>query len=1186
MSAATALFASVRAASPSSNPFTAIAYALYQSLYSPMSDFYMRSIPALHALYGLQTILILSSLFVRYRRHRGDVWFFRITRTSRGGYITPHFAIAWQLGSLLFLVVLQPYLVMVYDHAVGIDWPGYLGGRSMGFLPAWVSTWLALWSLAVAVSLPRTSTRSTFFSSPSFVNGHFLLGLILCCTSIIIPSVIFSGYYDAGIEHYRRARDMLVGSEGSWEGMSAEQVDEALAEIVPVVDGMLGNLSTFPYTFGIAWSLWFAWISYSYGVFLIVALVHFTHIRRSMKKVEGLDSMVAQRSSLRLAFRFTSLTAVLITAIGFVYGGATLYVTVWTGESLTSKRALELETMVSLYGFGILGLFASLLSLFQALLGSSSSSSSALASASHDIPLSSSASKAHAFSGNRVHIQVQTLTQTEVDGSMPPSGGGGGGNQWGSRGVRGASSGGGGGGYGAAGGGGFSQGYTGGTGYQSAPFGSGGMYGLGEGLNAIHWASQTLAPFTKDFYDEHPRVKSRAHEEVVAFRRRQDITVVGSSPPNPVTSFNEAQFPDYILTEIRTAGFAAPSPIQSQGWPVALSGKDFVGVSATGSGKTLAFILPAMIHINAQPLLAPGDGPIVLVLAPTRELAVQIQEEATKFGKSSSIKNCCVYGGVPKKQQVFDLRRGVEICVATPGRLIDMLQTGVTNLKRVTYLVMDEADRMLDMGFEPQIRKIVDQIRPDRQTLMFSATWPREVRQLANNFLKDFCHVTVGNLDTAANLAITQKIEIVNGEHEKRPLLVKPYLEDIAAAEGKVLIFVSTKRTADELTQWLRQDGWPALTIHGDKEQGERDWVLSEFKSGRHPIMIATDVASRGLDVKDISCVINYDAPSSSEDYVHRIGRTGRAGKTGTSVTFLTPDCNRLASALIKILSDAKQPVPPQLAELASFGAGGGGGGSFGPRFGNRYSNNRDGDFGGGGFGGGRRESNGFGSGGGAGYGSSGGGGYGSSGAGGGGYGSRENGTGGGGYGSGGGGGYSSTAPPRTVDVQMPTWGEPADPPPHQSTASTSTWGEPAPSSSAQAPPASGDDWGITSSAPSDPNPSASGDDWGASPSTSTMAPNPAAASNADSWGAPAANPPQNAATTNDSWGAPSAPAPAASTSNNTDSWGAPPPPKSPTSPTKPAELSTSNVAAAGDAAGDSWGAPAVAPSAAEDEGW
>jgi ATP-dependent RNA helicase DDX5/DBP2 len=248
---------------------------------------------------------------------------------------------------------------------------------------------------------------------------------------------------------------------------------------------------------------------------------------------------------------------------------------------------------------------------------------------------------------------------------------------------------------------------------------------------------------------------------------------------------------------------------------MALSGRDVVAVAETGSGKTIAFALPAMVHINAQPLLAPGDGPIVLILAPTRELAVQIQTECTKFGKSSRIRNTAIYGGAPKGAQIRDLQRGVEICVATPGRLIDMLESGKTNLKRVTYLVMDEADRMLDMGFEPQIRKIVSQIRPDRQTLLFSATWPREVQRLASDFQHDFIQVNIGSMELSANHNVAQHVEVTT-PYGKRDKLVA-HLDQISKENAKVIIFVGTKRVADDLTKFLRTEGWPALAIHGDK---------------------------------------------------------------------------------------------------------------------------------------------------------------------------------------------------------------------------------------------------------------------------------------------------------------------------------------------------------------------------------
>lgn len=274
-----------------------------------------------------------------------------------------------------------------------------------------------------------------------------------------------------------------------------------------------------------------------------------------------------------------------------------------------------------------------------------------------------------------------------------------------------------------------------------------------------------MRPFKKDFYFPHPAVANRSPYEVEQYRRSKEITIDGNAP-NPIQNFNEANFPDYVMNEIRNQGYDAPTAIQAQGWPIAMSGQDLVGIAQTGSGKTLAYILPAIVHINNQPQISRGDGPIALVLAPTRELAQQIQQVASDFGSASYVRNTCIFGGAPKGPQARDLERGVEICIATPGRLIDFLEKGTTNLERCTYLVLDEADRMLDMGFEPQIRKIIEQIRPDRQTLMWSATWPKEVRKLAIDFLKDFVQINIGSLQLSANHNILQIVDVCQ-EHEK-----------------------------------------------------------------------------------------------------------------------------------------------------------------------------------------------------------------------------------------------------------------------------------------------------------------------------------------------------------------------------------------------------------------------------------
>lgn len=260
-----------------------------------------------------------------------------------------------------------------------------------------------------------------------------------------------------------------------------------------------------------------------------------------------------------------------------------------------------------------------------------------------------------------------------------------------------------------------------------------------------------------------------------------------------------------------------------------------------------------------------------MVLAPTRELAQQIQTVARDFGASNSIRNTCIFGGSPKGPQARDLERGVEIVIATPGRLIDFLERGTTNLRRCTYLVLDEADRMLDMGFEPQIRKIIEQIRPDRQVLMWSATWPKEVQALAEDFLNDYIQINIGSLNLAANHNIRQIIEICE-ESQKEQKLSNLLREIMTERTNKIIIFVETKKKVDDITKTIKREGYAAICIHGDKSQGERDHVLNEFRCGKSSILVATDVAARGLDVEDVKYVLNYDYPNSSEDYIHRIG--------------------------------------------------------------------------------------------------------------------------------------------------------------------------------------------------------------------------------------------------------------------------------------------------------------------------
>ncbi|XP_053983136.1 ATP-dependent RNA helicase p62-like isoform X2 [Hylaeus anthracinus] len=463
----------------------------------------------------------------------------------------------------------------------------------------------------------------------------------------------------------------------------------------------------------------------------------------------------------------------------------------------------------------------------------------------------------------------------------------------------------------------------------------------GTNLRKPNWSFESLKPFKKDFYIPHPNVQGRHPRDVDVFRSDNQITLKGDKVPNPIQHFEEGNFPDYVMQGIRKQGFNEPTAIQAQGWPIAMSGQNMVGIAQTGSGKTLGYILPAIVHINSQQPLNRGDGPIALILAPTRELAQQIQSVANDFGSLSYVRNTCIFGGAPKGSQARDLERGVEICIATPGRLIDFLERGTTNLRRCTYLVLDEADRMLDMGFEPQIRKIIEQIRPDRQVLMWSATWPKEVRNLAEEYLTNYTQLNIGSLTLSANHNILQIVDVCQ-EHEKETKL-GTLLQEIGNVNedgGKTIIFVETKKKVENITRNIRRYGWPAVCMHGDKSQQERDHVLREFRNNRGSILVATDVAARGLDVDDVKYVINFDYPSSSEDYIHRIGRTGRSNSTGTSYAFFTPQNSRQAKDLINVLKEANQIVNPKLSELADRSGNYGGRNRWGYGGGNRGREN------------------------------------------------------------------------------------------------------------------------------------------------------------------------------------------------------------------------------------------------------
>ncbi|EEC17657.1 probable ATP-dependent RNA helicase DDX5 [Ixodes scapularis] len=440
---------------------------------------------------------------------------------------------------------------------------------------------------------------------------------------------------------------------------------------------------------------------------------------------------------------------------------------------------------------------------------------------------------------------------------------------------------------------------------------------LGRTLRRPNFENLPLKPFRKNFYVESDVTASRAQREIDAFRAQHEISVHGhGTDPRPVLTLDECNFPEPCRELFRSKNFTEPSPIQAQAWPVVLGGRDLVGIAQTGSGKTLAYVLPAAIHMSDQPQPERDEGPIGVVLAPTRELVQQISQVAYEWcGGAFRLKGAPVYGGVSKGPQIARLQGGAHICIATPGRLLDILETGAINLLRCSYLVLDEADRMLDMGFEPQIRKIVDQTRPDRQTVMWSATWPSEVRDLAEEFLTDHVQITVGSEDLCANHNIRQVVHVCQG-FEKEEKLLETLREINAEGDQRTLIFVATKARVVTIVQNLYKNGFRAVATHGDLSQNKRDIALDRFRSGKTPILVATDVAARGLDVSDIKYVINYDYPDTSESYVHRIGRTGRSNRSGTAITLFTPDNAGQAKQLVSVLQEAKQEVNPELLEL------------------------------------------------------------------------------------------------------------------------------------------------------------------------------------------------------------------------------------------------------------------------------
>ncbi|XP_067397123.1 ATP-dependent RNA helicase DDX42 isoform X2 [Emydura macquarii macquarii] len=421
-------------------------------------------------------------------------------------------------------------------------------------------------------------------------------------------------------------------------------------------------------------------------------------------------------------------------------------------------------------------------------------------------------------------------------------------------------------------------------------------------------------PFEKNFYDEHEEITSLSPQQIVELRHKLNLRVSGAAPPRPGSSFAHFGFDEQLMHQIRKSEYTQPTPIQCQGVPVALSGRDMIGIAKTGSGKTAAFIWPMLIHIMDQKELEPGDGPIAVIVCPTRELCQQIHAECKRFGKAYNLRSVAVYGGGSMWEQAKALQEGAEIVVCTPGRLIDHVKKKATNLQRVSYLVFDEADRMFDMGFEYQVRSVASHVRPDRQTLLFSATFRKKIEKLARDILIDPIRVVQGDIGEA-NEDVTQIVEILPSGPSKWTWLTRHLVE--FTSSGSVLLFVTKKANAEELANNLKQEDHNLGLLHGDMDQSERNKVISDFKKKGIPILVATDVAARGLDIPSIKTVINYDVARDIDTHTHRIGRTGRAGEKGIAYTLLTPKDSNFAGDLVRNMEGANQHVSKELLDLA-----------------------------------------------------------------------------------------------------------------------------------------------------------------------------------------------------------------------------------------------------------------------------
>lgn len=428
-------------------------------------------------------------------------------------------------------------------------------------------------------------------------------------------------------------------------------------------------------------------------------------------------------------------------------------------------------------------------------------------------------------------------------------------------------------------------------------------------------------PASQDFvYQQSAELSALPQSEIDEFLSTSTIKITDPNSTNlrPITAFS--QLPETFRQLDAFKAFKAPTSVQSAAWPFLLSGRDVVGVAETGSGKTIAFALPLLVRL-AGLKKKKSSSPRAVIIAPTRELAIQVFEQVKALVALTGIKAVCVYGGVGKDEQRAALKSAA-IVVATPGRLKDFMQEGSVSLSKVNYAVLDEADRMLDKGFEQDIKRMFSEMPSSkkRQTAMFTATWPRSIQELAATFMKSPVRINIGDNESSelrANTRIVQTVEVMD-RFDKEPRLQQLLNQENRGANSKdkILVFCLYKKEAMRIERLVRSKGFEVGGIHGDMSQRDREQSLSAFKSGQVTILVATDVAARGLDIPAVKLVINVTFPLTAEDYVHRIGRTGRAGASGRAITFFTEDDKQLSGPLINVLKAANQEVPKALLKF------------------------------------------------------------------------------------------------------------------------------------------------------------------------------------------------------------------------------------------------------------------------------